>query len=322
MMQATDEEEDDLDQLLDDELTPPPAATQKPTSTNRRRGVSEAAGDDAAYAFGKPNSGTKGRNDTEPWEDPACAVWYTRCVKLNTVCLLVHLSSAIVTLVLAIRYSSFSQSLFLESVGSLREPRFTAEGSAAPLYLVPAYFACSAIAHTVLHIMRDKTWKRWLMQHKNPLRWIEYSFSASIMIVCISILSGLVTYTGLMQVFVNSFMSIVMGWVMETMNPFTATNRRTLTWTPFLLGCIPALTTWAAAGVPFWASVSHIPGWVIAIYISVFLTFNAFPFIMVYQYRGVRSQLKYVKGECAYMIASVVAKSVLGWQVVGGTLRA
>lgn len=301
------EDFDELEQMLDN---PPPLNLAASQTTPSRRRVIKA--ENSAYADATGPAAPIGSSDPE-WN-----TWFERCKKLNVACFILHASSFIVTLVLAVKYSSFSQTLVLESNSSTRQVRYDGNWSIAPLYLVPIYFSVSMMAHLALHFLRHRTWQRWLFTHQNPLRWIEYSFSASIMMLCIGILSGLVTYSGLVLLFTCQAMSIVMGWVMESMNPLHAQR---VTWVPFIIGCFPAVATWAAIGIPFWASISHIPAFVIAIYVTVFAAFNVFPVVMVYQYKGKRSILKYMKGECGYMLASAFAKTLLGWQVVGGTLR-
>ena len=56
------------------------------------------------------------------------------------------------------------------------------------------------------------------------------------------------------------------------------------------------------------------------IFFSLFLFFNAFAINMWLQYRRIGKWSNYLYGERAYMILSLVAKSLLAWQVFGGTL--
>jgi hypothetical protein len=316
-MPADSDSSDDIEEELSEFVrsTEEAGLIRTPTreqQLTQRRIVGNVAAPDEAYSAPKAASSATQRWDAEA---ERMFVW---CKRINTACALLHLSSFIATLTLAICYSSFSQTLVLEGFTSQRAIQYSGSWSVAPLYLVPVYFAISTVAHVVLHFMQKKTWPdRWLLEHRNPLRWIEYSVSAPIMMLCIAILSGLVTYSSLVLVFVCQFMSIVMGWVMESMNPLS----RSVTWVPFLLGCVPAVTSWVAVGIPFFASIRHVPAYVIGIYFSVFVCFNVFPVILVYQYKGVRSVRKYITGECIFMLASALAKTVLGWQVVGGTLR-
>jgi hypothetical protein len=63
------------------------------------------------------------------------------------------------------------------------------------------------------------------------------------------------------------------------------------------------------------------PGFVYAIFFTIFLFFNSFAVNMVLQYKKVGRWRDYLYGERAYIILSLVAKSALAWQVFAGTLR-
>ena len=64
-----------------------------------------------------------------------------------------------------------------------------------------------------------------------------------------------------------------------------------------------------------------IPGFVIAIYVSLFLSFNVFALNMVFQFLELGRWRDYLYGERAYMFLSLFAKTLLAWQVWSGTLR-
>jgi hypothetical protein len=55
--------------------------------------------------------------------------------------------------------------------------------------------------------------------------------------------------------------------------------------------------------------------------VSLFITFNVFAINMVLQYRRIGRWADYLHGERAYMLLSLLAKSLLAWQVFAGTLR-
>ena len=63
------------------------------------------------------------------------------------------------------------------------------------------------------------------------------------------------------------------------------------------------------------------PFFVYVIFVSLFITFNVFAITMILQYRRVGRWRDYLYGEKTYMVLSLVAKSLLAWQVWSGTLR-
>jgi predicted metal-binding membrane protein len=68
-------------------------------------------------------------------------------------------------------------------------------------------------------------------------------------------------------------------------------------------------------------SGSAAPTFVYWIFLSIFIFFDSFALNMVLQYKKVGKWRDYLYGERAYIILSLVAKSLLAWQVFGGTLR-
>ena len=94
-------------------------------------------------------------------------------------------------------------------------------------------------------------------------------------------------------------------------------------WMPFIYGCFAGAVPWAIIALQVAASEERGPGpptFVYAIIVSLFLLFNSFAVNMVLQYRRVGPWRSYVFGERAYIIISLVAKSLLAWQVFANVL--
>ena len=62
------------------------------------------------------------------------------------------------------------------------------------------------------------------------------------------------------------------------------------------------------------------PAFVYGIIISLFIFFNIFALVQWLQYKKVGRWANYLAGERSYIILSLVAKSLLAWQIFGGTL--
>lgn len=185
--------------------------------------------------------------------------------------------------------------------------------------LVAAFLFLSAFAHFLVVLNFD-----WYTKHIakgiNPARWIEYALSSSLMIVVIAMLVGLYDVATLIVLFGLNAMMILFGWMMELHNQ---TTKKT-DWTAFWFGSIAGIIPWIAIAIYLFMSGdgdNHAPAFVYWIYLSMFLFFNSFAINMVLQYKKVGKWSDYLYGERAYMILSLVAKSLLAWQVFGGTLR-
>jgi hypothetical protein len=67
-------------------------------------------------------------------------------------------------------------------------------------------------------------------------------------------------------------------------------------------------------------SAAEVPGFVIGIIISLFVFFNTFAINQALQYKQWGSWANYLKGERTYITLSLVAKSILAWQVFSGAI--
>ena len=154
----------------------------------------------------------------------------------------------------------------------------------------------------------------------NPMRWWEYSISSSIMLTGLLMMGGLIELPSVVFVFTLNFIMNMMGLMMERYNQLTDKTR----WLPYNIGVLAGIVPWIVGGLYFWVSTSNIadsiPGYAKAGFILTFLFFNTFAINMVLQYAKVGKWKDYLYGERMYIILSLVAKSILAWIVVLGTL--
>lgn len=187
-------------------------------------------------------------------------------------------------------------------------------------YAVAAFLLMSALAHFLISTVLYKWYIANLARHINIARWVEYSFSSSLMLVVIAMLVGLYDIgTLIMLVGLNASM-IMFGWMMELHNQSTQKTN----WTAFIFGCIAGIIPWIAIAIYLFYSGEgdyRAPDFVYWIYFSIFIFFNSFAINQVLQYKKVGKWQDYLYGEKVYIILSLVAKSLLAWQVFAGTLR-
>lgn len=186
---------------------------------------------------------------------------------------------------------------------------------------IAAFLFLSALAHFTISLPGIYEWYvANLKKGINYARWYEYTFSSSLMIVVISMLVGIYDVVALMMIFGLNAMMILFGLVMELHNQ---TTKKT-DWTSFIFGCFAGILPWIGVAIYLFGSgegENKAPDFVYWIFFSMFLFFNVFAVNMVLQYKKVGSWKDYLFGERAYIILSLVAKSLLAWQVFAGTLR-
>jgi len=81
---------------------------------------------------------------------------------------------------------------------------------------------------------------------------------------------------------------------------------------------------WLVVAIYLWSGYANgnaAPTFVYWIFGSIFLFFNCFAVNMWLQHKKVGPWKDYLYGERAYILLSLVAKSLLAWQVFAGTLR-
>ena len=187
---------------------------------------------------------------------------------------------------------------------------------------VALFFLMSALAHFTMAFPARRWYEEHLARGQNPIRWIEYSFSSSVMIVVIAALAGVQDMGTLIAIFGANAAMIMFGWSMEIANE----GRERPQWLHYIFGCIVGAVPWLVIFSTILVSATEpdsapIPGFVIAIFVTLFVFFNVFAINMVLQYRKIGRWRDYLYGERAYMLFSLVAKSLLAWQVFFGTLR-
>jgi len=186
--------------------------------------------------------------------------------------------------------------------------------------LIAIFLFLSSLAHLIVGTVANNWYNKNLAKGANFARWIEYSFSSSIMIIVIAMLVGIYDIGSLILLFVLNATMILFGWMMELHNQ--TTNK--VDWTSFIFGCIAGLATWVVIALYLFGAgggENKAPDFVYWIYFSIFLFFNCFALNQVLQYKKIGKWVDYLYGERAYIILSLVVKSLLAWQVFAGTLR-
>src|SRR3954447_3059450 len=113
--------------------------------------------------------------------------------------------------------------------------------------LVGAFLLLAALDHALVALPPFRArYERFLAGGVNPFRWLEYSLSASLMVVLIAMLTGIADYVALLALFALDASMIFLGWLMELLNP---PDRARTRWLSFVLGCVVGAVACVAIAV-------------------------------------------------------------------------
>lgn len=181
---------------------------------------------------------------------------------------------------------------------------------------VAFFLALAAVDHLLTATVLRRQYEGDLRGGINRVRWIEYSVSATVMILLICFYTGITGISAVVAIAGANIAMILFGWLQERMNP---PGRSSTTMLPFWFGTIAGAAPWVAIIINF-AGADEVPGFVVGIVASLFVLFSSFAVNQWLQYREVGPWRDYGFGEKAYLVLSLVAKSLLAWQIFGGSL--
>ena len=243
--------------------------------------------------------------------------------RFNLVVGLIHLAQAGAMLALSNDFALPVTRSFLNGPPGTAPQRaewFTVRlGPAVALFLLLA-----AIDHLLMAAPGVNRWYNGMLaRERNDARWIEYSVSASLMIVLIAMISGVDDVAALLAIAGVNACMLFFGLLMER---FSTPSEGNVNWMPFIYGCFAGAVPWVlivlqiATAEDLATDAEGVPTFVYAIIVSLFLLFNSFAVNMVLQYKRVGKWRDGLYAEKAYIVLSLVAKTALAWQVFANIL--
>ncbi len=240
--------------------------------------------------------------------------------KLNIIAGVFHLILAVVVLLLSNDFSlPVTASYLAGPPGSIFTDPVTLF-SVRTGYAVALFLGLSSLFHFV--VASKKFFSRYengLKKNINIFRWVEYSFSSSLMIFLIAQITGISNYGALIGIIGVNASMILFGWLQERYVKAGSGD-----FLPFIFGSIAGIIPWLivlisvlAPGSP---SSATPPAFVYGIIISIFVLFNTFAYVQFKQYQAKGKWKDYLRGEKAYIVLSFVAKAMLALQIFANTL--
>jgi hypothetical protein len=227
-----------------------------------------------------------------------------------------HVAQALAVLVLANDFAVTITSTFPQGPPGTAPPPPEALLDVRIGLAVAVFLGLAALDHLLTGTVLRGRYETDLRDGINRARWVEYSFSATLMIVLIAIYSGITEVTALIAIAGANVAMILFGWLQERANP---PGRDRTTMAPFWFGTLVGAAPWVAIAINV-LGADTVPGFVYGIVVAQLVFFSSFGVNQWLQYRGVGPWAEYAFGEKAYLVLSLGAKSVLAWQIFGGSL--
>lgn len=229
---------------------------------------------------------------------------------------MLHLGQAIAVVVLASDFAITVTSTFPDGPPGTAAPQPSSLFDVRVGVAIAVFLGLAALDHLLTSTVAKGTYERDLTRGINRFRWIEYSFSATLMVLLIASYSGITEITTMIAVAGANVAMILFGWLQERANP---PDRTETTMLPFWFGTVAGIAPWIAIAVNV-IGADTVPGFVYGIVVVQFVLFFSFGLNQWLQYRRIGRWADYVHGEKAYLVLSLVAKSLLAWQIFGGSL--
>ena len=160
-----------------------------------------------------------------------------------------------------------------------------------------------------------------IADNKNPLRFVEYSFSASIMLLAIAVLNGVTDINLLTSIAVLTASCQLSGLAVEFIDNIK------IKWLIHLTGWLQFCWAYGIIFHAFFRSIKSAndndtpgpPSFVFIIVIVLFLLYASFGFVQLIELIKGDNFNKYTK-EKSYVILSLSAKLILGWMIFSNVL--
>jgi len=200
-------------------------------------------------------------------------------------------------------------------------------------FLTASFFWLSCMAHLGNALFWRKYYYAALASGYAPFRWMEYSISASIMVLILAYTSGTIALIPLVFLFALTFITMVFGHLHEVICRPKSLDEweggKLWRLQAHLFGYVPQIFAWALIIAQFMEAggasttdeqgeTRQMPPFVYGIVFGELLIFWSFGLVQLIV--SIRPPSKYYQGEIAYMWLSLFSKGLLGLIVLSNVL--
>jgi hypothetical protein len=186
--------------------------------------------------------------------------------------------------------------------------------------LLAAVTTICGLSHLIISLPKVyPAYLRMIDRKVNYIRWLEYSFSATLMILIIAIVTGIREFHILLAIGGLNIGMVLSGILVEITNR----NEPQRTWIPFSIGSFLGMIPWIIIFSYFFIAIHfrvQAPTYLYSLIFTIFFLFNIFGLNMYLTYKKIGLWSNYEFSERMFIFLSIFAKSALAWQIFLGTL--
>lgn len=229
-----------------------------------------------------------------------------------------HLTLAVVSLIYTvIRYDDSLIEVTLPRAVRLGIPCNELWFKVSLFLLLSLFSFITTIAHILYYIYNERLLSL-------EFRWIEYAISAPLMLVIITLLTGIKDFYTLLTIFglTSTTMTFGMYGDFYYMSKIEAKYVN-----PIFEGFWPYIFAWIPPMVQFFRNVAGAPAWVVSIIFTMFFFFTSFAFVQMYfvwwnkNSTTTLDEVYLRKYDGSMHLLSLVSKGLLTGLVLGGILN-
>jgi hypothetical protein len=216
-------------------------------------------------------------------------------------------------------YPSATDEGLMEDEYAIPNPKLL--GSYPITWYAGLFILLSCIDHIscILPRFRDH-YEYYIQRHQSPVRWVEYSLSASLMRMHIAQVAGITDAHILFLIYAITHVALYFPALHEKLNAKARADGYEQNWTAFYCGTVPHMASWGVVFFYFFSGLNRgdPPGFVVAIVFSLFVLDMSFPICFVLQWKKIGIFQDYLVGEFGFIMLSFTTKTFLAWITLAG----
>lgn len=249
---------------------------------------------------------------------------FRNLLRFHLVCAIIQSGNALAQTVLCA--TTFTNTLPLyTTIPGFRGPEWTLTvekiGDIRLGVLSAVFLWLSALQHFWTFLCRD-TYAGFVRKHRNPARWLEYTFSASTMKFMIGLLSGVMVRGIFLPVIVLTMATMFCGYLSD---PDPDDGRKRPSLKTFWFGTLFWLASWEPVMSHFISGAyrNGAPQWVYALVFGLVGLDTTFAALQLWWLlpRTPKTTKNYMRLETGYCVLSLTSKLFLAWlDYIGSTM--